>query len=358
MRAALQRFPLLLTVQTLAVAVAGAFLAWALKAPVYMLLGPALAVCLTSLAGLKSAIDPKLRDLCFVILGIAVGTGFDGDALGAMLRWPLAFIFMAFVIWAIIFVCRAMLVRFFDFEPRAAVLAAAPGHLSFVIAAATELGSDVARISITQSVRLLCLTLIVPFLALALGVEVGGNIAPQGSLMGAGPMMGLFAAALVVGLAFAKLGVPAPLLMGAMVCSAVGQISGITAGVLPEWLVLPAYLTLGALIGTRFSGLSLSGLTRGLAAGLAITLVAVLMAGAGALPVAWALGMPLAHVLVAFAPGGFETMIAMGAVLGVVPGFVAACHMARLMVLTVLLPAMLARTGGDGQSPLPFKGTP
>jgi len=53
--------------------------------------------------------------------------------------------------------------------------------------------------------------------------------------------------------------------------------------------------------------------------------------------------MPVAHVLVAFAPGGLETMIAMGAVLGVVPGFVAACHVARLMVLTVLVPAMLGR---------------
>jgi uncharacterized membrane protein AbrB (regulator of aidB expression) len=57
--------------------------------------------------------------------------------------------------------------------------------------------------------------------------------------------------------------------------------------------------------------------------------------------------MPVAHVLVAFAPGGLETMIAMGAVLGVVPGFVAACHIARLFVLTFLLPMLLARTPGS-----------
>ena len=36
-------------------------------------------------------------------------------------------------------------------------------------------------------------------------------------------------------------------------------------------------------------------------------------------------------------------MIAMGVVLGVVPGFVAACHIARLLVLTVMLPLMLGR---------------
>ncbi len=54
--------------------------------------------------------------------------------------------------------------------------------------------------------------------------------------------------------------------------------------------------------------------------------------------------MPLAHILVAFAPGGFETMIAMGSVLGISPGFVAACHMMRLFILSAVLPLMLARS--------------
>ena len=106
------------------------------------------------------------------------------------------------------------------------------------------------------------------------------------------------------------------------------------------------------------SGVTPAHLASGLAAGLAITAVATLMAGAGAVPVAWALDMPLAHLLVAFAPGGFETMIAMGVVLGVVPGFVAACHMARLLVLTVLLPAMLTREGRKGHSASDLSGTP
>ena len=146
-----------------------------------------------------------------------------------------------------------------------------------------------------------------------------------------------------LGLVFKRLSVPAPLLMGAMVVSALGHLTELAPGVLPEWLVLPAYLVLGALIGTRFSGLSIKDLRTGLAAGLLVTLVAVALAALAAAPVALALGMPAAHVLVAFAPGGLETMIAMGAVLGVVPGFVAACHIARLFVLTFLLTAMLGR---------------
>jgi uncharacterized membrane protein AbrB (regulator of aidB expression) len=36
-------------------------------------------------------------------------------------------------------------------------------------------------------------------------------------------------------------------------------------------------------------------------------------------------------------------MIAMGAVLGANPGFVAACHIGRLLLLPLLVPALLAK---------------
>lgn len=328
---------------TLAVGALGAAVAWALSAPIFILLGPAVAVSLAGLAGLRTGLDPRLRDSCFVVLGIAVGAGFDHDALGAMLRWPMAFVLMAGVLWLILLISRVILTRFFGFHGRSALLAAAPGHLSFVIAIAADSRLDVARVSIVQSVRLLALTLVVPFVAIGLGVEVSGSIAPQGKELGLTALAAIALLSLGLGKVFARLSVPAPLLLGAMVASALGHLTGFATGVLPGWLIQPAYLVLGALIGTRFSGMTPALLMQGLGAGLVVTVVAVVVAGIGALPVALALGMPLAHVLVAFAPGGLETMIAMGIVLGVVPGFVAACHIARLLVLTVLLPAMLGR---------------
>ncbi|MEX3315267.1 AbrB family transcriptional regulator [Sulfitobacter sp. PS-8MA] len=336
---------------TLAVGGAGALLFWWLNAPVYMLLGPVIAVSIVSLAGLRTGVDARLRDACFIVLGLAVGAGFNHDAVNAMVRWPLAFVFMTGVIWGIMVVCRGMLARFFGFDARSALLAAAPGHLSFVMAVASEGGSDVARISITQSVRLLALTIVVPFAALLMGVDMTGQITPAGAGVGPLAIVALVAAAVLVGLLFKRLSIPAPLLMGAMVVSAIAHLTRLETGVLPQWLTIFAYLVLGSLIGSRFSGMTLARLKSGLGAGLAITGVAVGLAGLGAVPVAWALGMPLGHVLVAFAPGGLETMIALGAVLAVVPGFVAACHIMRLVVLSVLLPAMLARVARREKRP-------
>ncbi len=332
---------LVTTVVTVCVGALGAAVGWAVGAPIYLLIGPAVLVSLAGLAGLRMGISLSVRNACFVVIGLTVGAGFDHNAVDAMIRWPLAFVVVLVMIWVMLALSRWMLGRFFGFDARSALLAAAPGHLSFVMAMAAEAGGNVARVSTTQSVRLLSLTLAVPFVALSMGVDLGGSIVPQGVLMGLWQTLVLLVAGVIAGIIFGRLRVPAPMLIGPMLVSAAGHLTGLAPGVLPVWLVFPAYLVLGALIGTRFSGVSLSDLTNGLAAGLAVTILAVLLALVAAFPVALALGMPLAHILVAFAPGGFETMIAMGAVLGVVPGFVAACHMMRLFVLSILLPWML-----------------
>ncbi len=336
---------------TLAVACLGALLARAVNAPVYVLTGPAAAVSLAGLAGMRVEVHPRFRDVCFVVLGLAVGAGFSAEALGTVVRWPLAFAVIAGLTWATMVACRAVLVRGFGFARDTALLAGAPGHLSFVIAMAEGNGRDVVRISVTQSVRLLLLTLVVPFVALAMGFDLSAVVMAQGQGWPLWVLVVLAALALVAARMFARWAVPAPLLMGAMLVTGVWQLSGVRSGVMPDWLVMPAYVALGALIGTRFAGVTTAALLRNLGAGLAITGVAVVFAGVAALGVAWALGMPQAHVLLAFAPGGLETMIAMGVVMGAVPGFVAACHMTRLMVLSVLLPVM-ARRGTVRDRPL------
>ncbi len=109
--------------------------------------------------------------------------------------------------------------------------------------------------------------------------------------------------------------------------------------------MMPAFLVMGTLIGTRFSGMSPAQLRGSLLAGLAATVIGAGVAALTALPVAAALSMPAAHVLTGFAPGGLETMIALAAALGANPGFIAACHIIRLLILSVLIPVALHRVG-------------
>lgn len=331
------------TIWTLAAGAVGAAVAIWLHVPVAILIGPALITTALGLVGARPEIVPSLRDACFLILGLGIGAGFDPTATEAMATWPMVFVVIALLMVAIMGVGRWALIRLFGFDRRAAVLAAAPGHLSFVIAIATEGGHDVARIAVVQSVRLLSLTVIVPFIALAFGVEMLGSIVPAGDLLSGVHFLFLAVAAVATAYVFKQLRVPAPIVLGAMAVSVAGHVTGLTPGVLPEWLMLAAFAVMGILIGTRFVGVSWRVFRSALGAGCAIMAISVGLSAIAAILVAYFVGLSVPDLLVGFAPGGFETMIAIGIVIGAPPGLIAACHVVRLLVLTLLVPLMLGR---------------
>jgi len=259
------------------------------------------------------------------------------------LRWPLAFLALVVMLFMSLLICRFLLTRYFRFDQRSAILAATPGHLSFVLSMSAELDLNVARIAAVQSVRLLALTLLVPFVAVAFGVKVDSTILPAGTPMHNMHVVALFAVSLAVGLILKQLKVPAPLLIGALAVSSLAHLTDITSGVLSPVLALTSFMILGTMIGTRFCGVAFSQLKQAFIAGIVITGVAVVMAIIAALFIAALVEMPVAHVIVAFAPGGLETMVAMGVMLGASPGFIVACHIGRLLLLSVLVPVLLGR---------------
>ncbi|MEL6452280.1 MAG: AbrB family transcriptional regulator [Pseudomonadota bacterium] len=332
-----------ITAQTLAVGAVGAALAEAAGAPIAVLTGPALVVALAALAGLRTGIDDTVRNLVFLLVGVSIGSGVDAASAQAMLRWPAAFAVLGVMLLATLWLCARVLQQIFGMDRSSAYLAAAPGHLSFVVGLSAGLGLDTTRIVVIQSVRLLALTLTVPAIALAFGFELTGQVLPTGSGMAWFDLIKLLIAGFALGFALDKIGLPAPLLIGGMVASSFGHATGLTPGVMAPWLAYAGLAVVGTLIGARFNGLTRAALARSLLAGLLVTALTVLMALAAALPVARALGFDTAHVLVAFAPGGLETMIAMGIVLGANPGFVAAAHVARLLYLTLFLPMFVGR---------------
>ncbi|TMV13582.1 AbrB family transcriptional regulator [Arenibacterium halophilum] len=340
------------TALTLAIGALGAAIGTWAHIPVPLLLGPACAVSIAALAQVRVGLADWLRNCCFVVLGLSIGAGLDSDAGAAIVRWPLAFVALFISLMITLFLCKWVLVRVFGFDARSAVLASAPGHLSFVMSLAADSGADIGRVAVVQAIRILALTLIVPFLALALGLRVDALGA-----IGSAPPMGVIQLVVMVvvgvaaGLVFRRLRLPAPLLLGPMAVSGVGHLTNVAPGTMPVELVTPAFLVLGTLIGARFAGMTLRSLRESALAGLAATVISAAVALAAALPVAAALGFPVAHVLTAFAPGGLETMIALGTALGASPGFVAACHVLRLLMLTVLIPLSHARSNRTGAAP-------
>jgi membrane AbrB-like protein len=325
----------------------GAWGAVVLHMPVPLLVGPAIITTLACLARAPLRFPLYLRNAVFLLAGIAIGATVSPDSVSALTRWPLAFALLGLSVLAMTLLGQRLLRTMMQTDDRSALLASAPGHLSYVIALGEDLGLETNRVAVVQSIRLLALTLLVPFLVRLAGMETGVGLTPSGTTVAEMTLMqtGLATVAAIILAPLVKwTGAPAPMLLAGMAVGTAARLTDLVPGGLSHFIAFPVLAALGALIGTRFAGISLTALRQSALAGLAGTTLA-----------AWAamgiVDMPLAHVLVAFAPGGLETMAVIGAAIGANPGFVAAAHVGRLLLLSVLIPIFVARARG----PLPLR---
>lgn len=325
----------------LVAAIGGVIFAW-LGFPAPFLAGPALAVTLAAFAGLKAEIPTRLRDICFIILGINIGSTVTPDVISTIAKWPISFAIMLVVLLAIIAVSRRALNAWFGFDRMSAFMASVPGHLSYVLALSSDTKADIARVSLVQSIRVLVLTLCVPA-ALGLSGAITSDALAERDIISPLWISGLVVATALVGVVFVRLALPAAFLLAGIAVTATAELSGAITGTLPALLGSGAFVVMGALIGTRFTGQTLAQLRGAIGAGFVGTLLAVGMASVGALCVAALLDLPVAMVLIAFAPGGLEAMAAMAIQTGVDPTFVAAHHVTRLLMLTLLIPILMRR---------------
>lgn len=253
-------------IATFLIGACGAGLAALLGMPAPYLVGPALAVTMFSLFGMKLVVPVLLRNAAFLVVGLSMGSGVTPEVLHAARAWPLSFMALAFASLLLLFSAYILLRRVFGYDSITAALAACPGHLSYVLSLAASTKSDLASISIIQSVRVLALTLLVPLLVEMSGAMGEGQytVPPAVSLLGLAAMA---VPAFGLGLLLQKVNVPAALLVGGMLISSAAHLTGAVTGIIPLWLQVPVYVTLGCLIGTRFSGVALADLRNAFAAG-------------------------------------------------------------------------------------------
>jgi membrane AbrB-like protein len=151
-------------------------------------------------------------------------------------------------------------------------------------------------------------------------------------------MLLLVGACLASAWLFRRLRVPGDMLLGAMLASAVLHGAGLSHGRLPSTLLAIGFLVTGALIGSRFRGVSIAVLRAALlpslgsvAIGMALT---ALFAWAGGL---W-LGLPFGQLWLAYAPGGVEAMTIIAFSMGLDAAFIGTHHVVRFIGISLFSP--------------------
>lgn len=331
-------------VVTLAVGAVGGVLAAALHLPAPYLTGPAALVTLAGVIGLRTRVPDLLRDGCFLVIGTSMGAGVNPEILAAAANWPLSLAALAAALLVIFLGGARLLQRWLGFDRVSALLAATPGHLSYILSLSADTKSDLSTITVAQSLRVLILTLLVPLMvALLTDADLSMSSRPEAVMALIHLAMVLIVAA-GLGLGLKRLRMPAAFLMGGFIASALSHGTGVTPGLVPAWVTIPGFAIMGTLIGTRFSGISLTLILRASAAAAVLTTLAVIATVGAALAMHWILGLPVTNLLIAYAPGGLETMAALSVMLDADPAFVAFHHAFRILLLTFLVPAFLPRS--------------
>ncbi|QBX99875.1 AbrB family transcriptional regulator [Rhodophyticola sp. CCM32] len=326
---------------TLGIGAIGAAIAWALGIPAPFLTGPAALVSLAALMGVTTDVPVQLRDVCFVLIGVGMGAGVTPEVLVAARQWPIPLVALSLLLLVIFFGGSWALGRVFGYDRNTARLAATPGHLSFVLSLSTEVKADIPIVAVVQSLRVLILTLLVPaVVALITDADLSMSTAPATPM--ALPALALIVVlAIGLGLLLKRWNIPAALLLAGMAVSTAAHGAGLVPGGMPLWIAIPTFVIMGTLIGTRFSGVTLALVIRAAAASVFLTVLALIATLVAALIVHHLSDLPLTDLMIAFAPGGLETMAALSIMLGADPAFTALHHIYRLVFLTVLVPVFI-----------------
>jgi len=328
-------------VETLALGIGGgALFVWA-NLPGGLISGAMIAVAIAALAGRPVGLPPALTQTILVMLGISLGSVASKGLLQHMSAYPVTVSLLALATFCATFGSGVYLQRVHGWDKTSALLAGSPGALSQIIMLAVEQGANVPAIAVVQTMRVIILTAGLPLLLAATGLMAPAPPASHIAIASPLELAVLVAAAVGVALLLRWVKFPASWMFGAMIGSALLHGSGVIEGGLPPWLRAAALIGIGALIGTRFARVSMRTVLKHIAAALGSFAVAVAISAVFVVIVAATMQVRFADVVVAFAPGAMDAMMALALTLHIDPVFVGAHHLSRFVVVSVATPGIV-----------------
>jgi len=327
--------------ETLAIGTAGGVLFLWANLPGGLISGAMIAVGIAAIAGRPLTMPPILAQTVLVLLGISLGSLVSRQLLQHMGAYPLTIGLLALATFCSTFGSSIYLQRIHGWDQTSAFLAGSPGALSQITMLAIEKGADVPAIAVVQTMRVIILTAALPLLLALTGIAASS--APTAAVAIASPLelTELIAASVAVALLLRLMKFPASWMFGAMIGSSVLHGTGLIEGGLPPWVRGVALVGIGALIGSRFARMKTRILLSHVNAALGSFAIAIIISGIFVAVIALTTHVRIADIIVAFAPGAMDAMLALALTLHIDPIFVGAHHLSRFVFVTIATPGIV-----------------
>ncbi len=337
------RAKILNALETLVIGTAGGVLFLWANLPGGLISGAMIAVGIAAIAGRPLAVPPILTQTVLVLLGISLGSLVSWQLLQHMSAYPLTIGLLALATFCSTFASSIYLQRLHGWDQTSAFLAGSPGALSQITMLAMEKGADVSAIAVVQTMRVIILTAALPLvLVLALtGIAPSSPPAAAGAIASPLELTELIAASVAAALLLRLIKFPASWMFGAMIGSSVLHGTGLIEGGLPPWVRGVALVGIGALIGARFARVTVKTLLSHVNAALGSFAIAIIISAIFVAVILLTTQVRFADIVVAFAPGAMDAMLALALTLHIDPIFVGAHHLSRFVFVTIATPGIV-----------------
>ncbi len=330
---------------TLVLALAAAWLCEWLKTPIPWMIGPLVATSLVSMLGARTESWTPLRNAGQWVIGVALGLYFTPEigALVASLWWAIAL----GIAWALLLglAFGACLTRWHaghlaSLSPAqlrsTTYFAGAIGGASEMTLIAERQGARTDLVAASHSLRVLMVTLTVPFAMQFWGLSGLDALPPAIRDVQAAGLLGLGALTLAGSLLMQRLGRANPWFMGALVTTMVVTLCGVTLSASPQSWSNAAQLVIGVSLGVRFTPAFVHTAPRWLASVAVATLVMMVLCAGFAWVLAKLTGLHPATLVLGAAPGGIAEMAITAKVLQLGVPVVTAFQVCRLVAVLIL----------------------
>ncbi|RXH20788.1 AbrB family transcriptional regulator [Bradyrhizobium guangzhouense] len=335
------RARVLSTAETLIIGAAGGLAFLALGLPGGLISGSMITVGIAAIAGRQLSVPPLLTQTVLVLLGISLGSVVSRHLIQQVSAYPLTIGLLALATFCSTFGSSYYLQRVHGWDRTSAFLAGSPGALSQITILAVERGADLPGIAVVQTMRVIILTAALPMVLAIAGLAPSASPSLTATIASPLDLLELVGASLAASLVLRLIRFPASWMFGAMIASSVLHGAGWVDGGLPNWVRGVSLVGIGALIGSRFSRMRIKTLAGHINAALGSFAVAIAVSAIFVGIVALTTQVKFSDVVVAFAPGAMDAMLALALTLHIDPIFVGAHHLSRFVFVMIATPGIV-----------------